>query len=129
MPTQASSLTPFGLSCRSHRMRAGKTIGDQADFFRISPSEVSLAETAARPPSAEYLQKFCEWLHLGELDLQILRKMISYTEDKVVRLPLPKEHREARRLFRKINKLTLAQIRDLGRDDGEEISSDRRLTR
>lgn len=117
MNPRATTLTPFGLKAREYRIAFGKSIGDQAEAFSVSPSDVSSIETGQTIPDADYIERFCTWLGLGKLDESILGKLASYTGDNTVRFKLPREHRDTRRLFRKINRLTPAQIRNLSSGD------------
>jgi hypothetical protein len=88
---------------------------DQAKFFNCSPSFISAIETGDKHVPEGYVDKFCLWLSMSPSTKKQLQMLADIRTPNVIRFtPLNKEKAAAaRRLFRKINKMTPAQIRNL----------------
>ena len=87
---------------------------DQARQFGCSPSFISAVETGEKPVPEGYVDKFCDWMRIDAT----IRKQLQILADSrtnVIRFtPVSKEKAAfARRLFRKINKMTPDEIRKL----------------
>jgi hypothetical protein len=116
-----STLTPFGLKCREHRIRLQKSLGEQATFLGIKTSELSEIETGNRPVPNEIPDRLGFWLGLHALEVSVLRQLATANANVVY---LNKKHRESRKLFRKINRLSPAEIRQLGQERYKEAIDD-----
>ena len=107
-----STLTQFGLECREARRQFGKTVADQAAFLGIKPSEITKIEMGELPVTRDYIERFGNWLDLGDLYKSKFR--VYSRTDNVVPFRPNKSHQEARKLFRKVNQLSPSEIRKLG---------------
>jgi transcriptional regulator with XRE-family HTH domain len=116
-----SSLTPFGMKCREYRMRSQRSLGEQATYLRVSPSDLSEIETGARPVPQGLPESIGQWLELPPLDVTLLVRL-STADSNVVYLD--ERHRKSRKLFRKINRLSPAQIRQLRQSNFQEAVDD-----
>ncbi len=109
-----SSLTGFGIECRQIRTARGVRMIDQAKYFGCSPSFVSAIETGDKPVPEGYVEKFCDWMRMDSNTKKQLQ-ILADSRTNVIRFtPISKEKAAiARRLFRKINKMTPDEIRKL----------------
>lgn len=107
-------LTGFGIECRHIRTDRGVKMIDQAKHFKCSPSFISAVETGDKPVPEGYVEKFCEWMNIGATTRKQLQ-ILADSRTNVIRFtPINKEKAAiARRLFRKINKMTPDEIRKL----------------
>jgi hypothetical protein len=118
---QKTSLTPFGLKCREHRMRYQRSLGEQAAFLRMKTSMLSEIEIGARPVPQGMPERIGRWLDLPVLDISLLKRLSTANSNVVY---LDKKHRASRKLFRKINRLSPAEIRQLKPERYQEAVDD-----
>lgn len=108
-----STLSQFGLKCREARVARGLSLADQASGMRLLASEISgVEEAGGTVPTEEYIARFGAWLELDALELSKF-KVFARERNNVVPFKPSKAHQESRRLFRKVNQFTPAQIRNL----------------
>jgi AraC-like DNA-binding protein len=107
-----NTLTRFGRYCRDARASQGKNMATQADSLGHKVSEISLYETGIMLPPDNYIDELAEWLGL---DSQELRKRAP-RDSTVIAFPRKRHANRSVRLFRKISRMTPAQIRALGSD-------------
>jgi hypothetical protein len=109
-----NSLSGFGIECRHIRTNRGVKMIDQAKQFGCSPSFISAVETGDKPVPDGYVEKFCEWMRIDTATKKQL-EILAEARTNVIRFtPVNREKAViARRLFRKINKMTPDEIRKL----------------
>jgi len=111
-----SSLTAFGAACREIRTLRNYKMVDQARAFECSPSFISLVECGAKQPPEGYVEKFGRWLQLDNVTQKHLQLLADARLNVIPFLPSNKERAAAaRRLFRRINKMSPEEIRHLHR--------------
>jgi transcriptional regulator with XRE-family HTH domain len=91
-------------------MRLHLSLGEQAAFLNVKTSVISEIETGNRPVPHEMPEKIGRWLGLPVLDIALLKRLSTASSNVVY---LDRKHRESRKLFRKINRLSPAEIRQL----------------
>lgn len=109
-----NNLTGFGIECRHIRTNRRKKMIDQAKHFGCSPSFISAVETGDKPVPEGYVEKFCKWMQIDSITKKQLQILADARTNVIRFTPLNKEKAAiARRLFRKINKMTPDEIRKL----------------
>ncbi|MCT7375217.1 hypothetical protein [Chelativorans salis] len=109
-----ANLTVFGSTCRDIRMKTKKRMIDQAQEFGCSPSFISAVETGEKQVPEGYVKKFGDWLKLDLVTRKHLQLLADARTNVIRFVPVDKERAAlARRLFRKINKMSPSEIRNL----------------
>jgi hypothetical protein len=108
------NLTAFGAECRQIRMVRKLRMIDQAERFNCSPSFISAVETGDKQVPEGYVEKFGDWLKLDIVTRKHLQLLADARINVIRFTPVNKERAAlARRLFRKINKMSPDEIRKL----------------
>lgn len=124
----ACALTRFGLLCRDLRISKNQSMGDQAAAMKCEVHYVSAVETGRAEPTAEYIEQFSRWLGLDESQHQTLRKR-SKSNITGLQTRFSKSNQStSMRLFRKVSKMGLSEIRRLNPKLQGEAENDRRLS-
>ncbi|TPM54377.1 helix-turn-helix transcriptional regulator [Mesorhizobium sp. B2-2-4] len=111
------ALTAFGSACREIRMARKLRMIDQAKEFNCSPSFISAVETGVKQVPEGYVEKFGNWLNLDLITKKHLQALADARINVIRFTPINKERAAlARRLFRKINKMSPDEIRKLDTD-------------
>ncbi|AZO75258.1 MAG: hypothetical protein E5V92_25865 [Mesorhizobium sp.] len=111
------TLTAFGSACREIRMARKLRMIDQAKEFKCSPSFISAVETGGKQVPEGYVDSFGNWLNLDLVTRKHLQALADARINVIRFTPINKERAAlARRLFRKINKMSPDEIRKLDAD-------------
>jgi transcriptional regulator with XRE-family HTH domain len=88
-------------------------MGEQAEALGCSVSMISSIETGRTFPSGDYIDHLCIWLELDPNRSAELKRRIPRSEN-VIAFPRKPDATRTVRMFRKLSKMTPAQIRALG---------------
>lgn len=106
-------LNSFGELSRKFRIKCEKRLIDQSDYLGFPLSIISEFETGEKIVSSQYVQKFADWLNLDFRDRADLVKASS-GKSNIVSLKMEKSRRkESQKLFRRVHKLSLTEIKQL----------------
>jgi hypothetical protein len=108
-------LTEFGAKCREHRIRSARKLYDQSSVLRLSAAQISSIELGEVAIPPDFPKQFSDWLGLTDGEHRELESLASTKSNVISFRPKDNNSENARKLFRKINKLTLAEIRGIGR--------------
>jgi transcriptional regulator with XRE-family HTH domain len=107
-----NALTRFGSYCREFRASQGKTMANQAEALGHQVSNISAIETGKEIPSASYVEHLCDWLTLGPAERAELFRRVPRSQN-VITFPRKRQVSTTVKLFRKVGKMTPAEIRAL----------------
>ena len=85
----------------------------QAEALGHDVTDISAFETGNRAPPPEYIQQLCSWLGVPGEQRAEFEKRVPRSAS-VIEFPRKRETSSSVRMFRKVSKMTPAQIRALG---------------
>jgi transcriptional regulator with XRE-family HTH domain len=107
-----AQLTKFGARCRELRSERRLRMIDQAQVLGCSTSFISAVELGEKKPPEAYAARFSEWLQLADEQAEALQALADSRSNVLHFRPKdPEQAAVARRLFRKISKMSPTEIR------------------
>ena len=118
-----NALNRFGSFCRETRAKHGLTMAAQAEALSQDVTDISSIETGKVVPTDNYVRQFCDWLKIPPGKRAEFEKRVPQSAT-VISFPRKKDVSSTVRMFRKVSKMTPAEIRKLGQGPKNGVGDD-----
>ena len=119
----ANALNRFGNYCREARAKHGLNMAAQAEALGQDVVDISAIESGRVIPSQKYVEELCNWLNVSVAEQIEFERRIPQNAT-IIAFPRKKDATSSVKLFRKVSKMTPAQIRALGKPPGKGVHDD-----
>src|SRR6187200_257965 len=109
-----NALNRFGTFCREARAKQELTMAAQAEALGHDVVDISAIESGKVIPTGQYVQQFCEWLKIPSAKRAEFEKRVPQNAT-IIAFPRRKDGSSTVRMFRKVSKMSPAEIRKLGK--------------